>query len=136
MKMEIKTAKICWEVCSKCNRHIALTIEQKECFPNFYLVDLNKRYIRNINLYCCCDKIKYLIQGWQFTYGKYKEANKIYNTFRRYARKNSDGMDEIEFDKFKPNSKRIKQISEDIYIGEDFCPYYIEHQMSEWNKEK
>lgn len=130
----IKSAKICWEVCSKCNRNITLTIEQKERFPNFYLVDLNKRYIRNINLYCYCNEFKYLIQNWQFHYGEYKKANKIYNTFARYTRKNSDGMEEIEFDKFKPNSKRIKQISEDIYVSDDFCPYYMEHQMFEWNR--
>lgn len=138
--MEIKTAKICWNICAKCKRSIILDIQHEGPFPNLYLVNLNKRYIRKINLYCykanfnCMDNFKYLIQNWQFSYGEYKEANKIYHAFEKYTKKNQYGMNELDFNKFKPKSKKIKKLSEDIYVSEDFCPYYIEHQLSEWNE--
>ena len=141
-----RMAKLCLGVCQKCNRCIGIQLYEVDM--SRFLFEGQTRKSKSIHKcvrLSCWNIVKnsisntlfgfsqYHLKEWNFDYRQFKEADRIYNLFKRYSRKNSYNIECLDFSKIENATNEIRELLSNVMVMEWQCPYFIEHQMIEWN---
>lgn len=142
----METVKLCPEICRKCNRCIGIQLYDVD--TSRFLFEGQTRKPKSIHKcvrLSCCNVVRnsisnelfgfsqYNLKEWDFDYGQFNEANRLYNLFRRYSRRNAYKIECLDFSKLDNATDEVKELLSGVMIGEWQCPYFAEHQFFDWN---